>query len=71
MLRSASEAYLDGFGFVFLLLFGFADSEPVVNEEGASDSKKAMADNHWDAKKKVEFVIVGIAIINISKMLTQ
>jgi hypothetical protein len=58
MLRSASETYLDGFGFVFMLLFGFADSEPVVNEEGASDSKKAMTDNHWDGKKKVSLLLL-------------
>lgn len=58
MLRSASEAYLDGFGFVFLLLFGFADSEPVVNEEGASDSKKAMADNHWDVEIRSSLLLL-------------
>jgi hypothetical protein len=58
MLRSASETYLDGFGFVFLLLFGFADSEPVVNEEGARDSKKAMADNHWDVEIRSSLLLL-------------
>jgi hypothetical protein len=49
-----------------LLLFDFTDPEPVVNEEAASNGKKAMADNHCYAKEKLDIVIVGIEIINIS-----
>jgi hypothetical protein len=65
-LRATGQADLDGFGFVFLLLFGFTESEPVINEESASNSEKAVPYDHGVVPKYAKSLLLVQGNNNIS-----
>jgi hypothetical protein len=65
-LRTTGQADLDGFGFVFLLLFGFSESEPVINEKSASNSEKAVPEDHGVVPEYANWLLLVQGNNNIS-----